>query len=71
MVRRLTIVIESGETTCEIVPGVWCEHVGAVMMGTIPVCLLFPSNGGSHTILKEDKSGWIQRCDACLIAGGE
>lgn len=67
MEKCLTVVINCGETTCYSKPGVHCQYLGSKRMGTIHVCMLFPDDDDSNTVL-EDKDGWLQRCASCLRA---
>lgn len=71
MKRTLKIEIECGEKTCASEPGKFCPYLGTVRMGTKYVCMLFPNEEGSHTLLMGeggDEAGWLQRCPACLKA---
>jgi len=76
MNRKLTVLIEAGDTTCASEPGKFCKFVGSKRFGSVYVCMLFPESNPGHkdsgtdTILKE-KDGWLQRCPACLEAEGK
>lgn len=65
--KVLRIPIKCGEQTCASKPGEFCQFLGTVRFGSVPVCRLFPSHIDSHTFL-EEADGWIQRCDACKEA---
>jgi len=71
--KTLKININCGETTCASEPGKFCQFLGSRRMGTIPVCMLFPTKNpgrkdpGSLTDLDQTDS-WLQRCPACLEA---
>jgi len=69
MKRKLTIEIDCGDTTCARASGEFCQHFGGIRFGTVPVCMLFPSDS-AYTVL--DASGdWTLRCQACLDAEAE
>lgn len=65
--RTVALTISCGGLTCASTAGVFCEHLGSINFGCVPVCLLFPSDGGSYTAL-DDIDGWAARCQACLAA---
>lgn len=58
-----TIEFETGETTCAVEPGRFCQFLGAKSFGTKPVCMLF-----GDTPLYANKDGWVARCSDCLRA---
>lgn len=64
---ELRVRVECGATTCASSPGKFCKYVGARKMGTVSICLLFPSIDTSFTDL-EDDDGWLQRCPDCISA---
>lgn len=64
---KLNINIECGVVTCAYEKGKFCRFLGSKKLGQVPVCMLFPDENGSHTILKTS-DGWVQRCKACLAA---
>lgn len=69
--KILRIEIKCGENTCASAPGEFCRFLGSVKFGSVPVCMLFPSETESYTFLKTDTGtpmGWVQRCAACKEA---
>lgn len=66
---KATIEYNCGRYTCAFTKGGFCEYVAVERFGTIPVCILFSSEG-RHTVLKEDhkEGSLLMRCDACLKA---
>jgi hypothetical protein len=76
MEKTIQIKIVCDETTCHSkdfytfgtdLKKIRCQFLGSKKFGSIPVCMLFPSNDDSSTELNE-KDGWIQRCDECMTA---
>jgi len=67
--KKIILSIHCGELTCASEPGKFCQFLGSMKLGQIPVCMLFPSKDGSHTVLKNNKDngeGWTLRCRDCL-----
>jgi len=64
--KKVTIQLNCGESTCASVPGVFCAFMGATKFGTVPVCLLFPGPSQAHTVLYENDAGWVARCQRCM-----
>lgn len=64
--RRLTIAIDAGETTCAREPGKFCKYVGTAHFGQRFVCGLFPREK-----MIEDVGGWLQRLPECIAAEKE
>lgn len=67
MITDLNFKIQCGEKTCAYEKGKFCKYLGTKKLGIIYVCLLFPDDKGSFTVL-EDINGWLQRCPDCLKA---
>ena len=70
MTRKLTILIEAGESTCASAPGKFCKQVYTKNFGTMFFCHLF------NRELRDDKGqlsgeGWLQRLPECLSADEE
>jgi len=67
--KTLTVKVRCGENTCAESPGVFCPFVGTRKMGTVYVCLLFPSEDRASTDLREDRPGGsLQRLAVCRTA---
>ncbi len=64
--RRLTIAIDAGETTCAREPGAFCPFVGVKGFGTRPVCMLFRTADSERPL--RDVDGWLQRLPECVAA---
>jgi hypothetical protein len=75
MKTAINFVIDCGEKTCATEPGKFCKFFGTKKFGIIPVCVLFPSDIGAFTVLREGNglsigSGfWTLRCNECLKHG--
>ena len=54
-----TLQFETGETTCAVEPGKFCQFIGTTNFGTTPVCMLFDD-------LLYEKDGWVQRSKFCM-----
>jgi len=69
--KNLCISISCGDKTCASTPGQFCKFFGSKYFGQIPLCMLFPSEDGSHTELQTDidelsnTKGWTLRCQKC------
>lgn len=61
--RKLSIVIEAGESTCASEPGKFCSWAGSRKFGQIGYCTLFNED-------LDDKEGtsWLARLPACMEA---
>ena len=65
--RKLTIAIHAGATTCASEPGAFCKFVTTRRFGQVFMCDLYNKE------LKDENGepsggGWLQRLPACLDA---
>ena len=63
MKTTLKIQVECGETTCAKEPGKFCRFFGTMRFGTIPICMLFPSDNEAFTscMMKSGGSNAVMR----------
>jgi len=60
---KIHLIFETGETTCAIEKGKFCEFMRVKKFGQAPVCHLF-----NQGLWDKDGGliGWLQRCPECL-----
>lgn len=56
---RITVSFECGQTTCAVVPGVFCPFLSDGLYGAHPYCRLFERE------IFQDSKGWLERCPEC------
>ena len=68
--RRLNVVIESGEHVCSVAPGQWCQYVRTKGFGTRFLCHLFdkPLREVNEDGTPSDKPAWLGRLPECKAA---
>lgn len=64
--KTLKFDISCGEKTCAHEKGKFCRFFGSRRFGTIPCCVLFPTEDNSFTELETGDDGWVLRCNDCL-----
>lgn len=71
MQRHIILDIEAGDKTCASEPGHFCQWMRTTKFGTVYFCHLFSeedsSGRPSKVIPLEEKDGWLQRHEKCLL----